>query len=203
MDVEAEMLRWSHTVYGVGHALHVAESIKFGNLETIIDSMRAAETWNNSVLGFESNLPARKFTEGSIYLDGSGHKEVFNRVTESIVRVLFINLAVLADEIMGYLIGQTGATVPNYLFNKVEWTHARIPSNFHWVTYGLFELVAIRNALVHGDGRWNESTVAQLKLAGIQHVDMNVEISLSFGDLFRYRRALRSVIGELRKFPVI
>lgn len=202
MDVDAEMLRWSHTVYGVGHALYVAESINFGNLDTIVDSMRAAEAWNKTALGFESNLPVREFTEGSIYLKGSGHKEVFGRVSESIVKVLFINLAILADEIIGYLIGQTGSAVPNYLFNKIEWTHARIPPSYHWVTNGLFELVAIRNALVHGGGRWSNSTIAQLRAAGIQEVDMNVDISLSFGDLFRYRRALRTVIGELRKLAV-
>lgn len=199
MDVDLEMLNWSQTVYGVGHALHVANSIKFGNLDTIVDSMQAAENWNSSLLGFASILPAKEFTPGSIKLDGVSHEEIFGRVSESIVRVLFVNLVVLTDEVMGYLIGLTGANVPEPVFSKVEWAKAHINHGFEWATSGLLEMVAIRNALVHNGGRWNGPSIEQLKLAGVAVVDSTVDISLSFGDLFRYRRALRTVVGELRK----
>lgn len=38
-----------------------------------------------------------------------------------------------------------------------------------------------------------------LKNAGAGDARLGHEVSLSFGDLFRYRRALRTVIGELQK----
>ena len=199
MDLDEEMLKWSQTVYGVAHALHIAKSINFGNLNTVLESLRSAETWNSSTLGFESGLPVKEFAEGSIRLDGNSHDEVFARVSENIVRILFINLAVIADESLGYLIEQLGAPDVNYLINKVEWAKARIDQRAHWAANGMLEMVAIRNALVHNDARWNNNSVAILKKAGIQEVDSDIELSLSFGDLFRYRRALRTLIGELRK----
>lgn len=199
MDVDSEMLAWSQTVYGVGHALHVAKSINFGNLNTIVESMTAAERWNPSNLGFESSLPVKEFTPGSIKLDGGSHHEVFAHVSENIVRVLFVNLAVLADEVIGYLIGLTGENVPQYLFNKIEWVKPRITPGLEWAINGMFEMVAIRNALVHNNGRWNSTTIGQLRATGVTDVQSEVQISLSFGDLFRYRRALRTVVGELRK----
>jgi len=201
MDVDSEMLRWSQTVYGVAHALHVARSINFGNLNTIIESLRAAEAWNPSVLGFESNVPAKSFVDGSVKLDGDDHQQVFARLAENIVDVLFVSLAVQADVVIGYLIEKTGQKAPDFLFSKIEWTKSRISEKQKWAINGLFEVVALRNALVHGAGSWSETTVQQLRKAGIEDVDTSARVSLSFGDLFRYRRALRTVVGELRTLP--
>jgi len=73
MDIEKLMLQWSQTVYGVAHSLHLANSIKLGNLTALLESLSAAEKWNQSDLGFTSSLPMKEFRDGSINLNGKDH----------------------------------------------------------------------------------------------------------------------------------
>ncbi len=199
MDIDNLMLQWSQTVYGIAHSLHIANSIKFGNLTALIESLSAAEQWNQSNLGFTSSLPMKEFKEGSINLDGKDHVEVFRVLSENIVEILFVNLAVLADECMGQLINEAGVFPPNYLTNKAEWVKSKIDGKYEWAANGMLELCAIRNALVHNGGNINESVIDILEKAGVNDARIGYKVSLSFGDLFRYRRALRTVIGELQK----
>jgi len=199
MDIDNSMLQWSQTVYGVAHSLHLANSIKLGNLTALIESLSAAEQWNQSDLGFTSSLPMKEFKDGSINLNGKDHGEVFGILSENIVRILFVNLAVLADECLDQLITEAGTTPPNYLTSKAEWVKARINNKYEWAANGMLELCALRNAVVHNGGKINKSVIDILEKAGVGDAKLGHEVSLSFGDLFRYRRALRTVIGELQK----
>jgi uncharacterized protein YutE (UPF0331/DUF86 family) len=199
MDIDTSMLQWSQTVYGIAHSLHLANSIKLGNLTALIDSLSAAEQWNRSDLGFTSSLPTKEFKDGSINLNGKDHEEVFGILSENIVRILFVNLAVLADECLNQLITDTGTPPPNYLTSKAEWVKSKIDEKYVWAANGLLELCALRNAVVHNGGKISKSVADILVKAGVGDVKLGHEVSLSFGDLFRYRRALRTVIGELQK----
>jgi hypothetical protein len=201
LDIENEMHNWSQTVYGIAHALNIANSVNLGNLTTLLDSLTTAEAWNKSNLGFTSSLPVRRFKKGSINLDGKDHKEVFRILSENIVRALFVNLSVLIDECLSHLINRLGITPPNALTSKVEWAKSRTETKYEWAANGLLELCAIRNAIVHNGGKLNESAISILERAGVRDAQLNHEVSLSFGDLFRYRRAFRTIVGELRKIP--
>lgn len=199
MDIDNSMLQWSQTVYGVAHSLHLAHSIKLGNLTALGESLSAAEQWNKSDLGFTSSLPAKDFRDGSINLNGKDHGEVFGILSENIVKILFVNLAVLADECLDQLITEAGACPPNYLTSKTEWVKSKIDERYVWAANGMLELCALRNAVVHNGGKINKSVIDILEKAGVGDAKIGHEVSLSFGDLFRYRRALRTVIGELQK----
>lgn len=199
MDINNSMLQWSQTVYGVAHSLHLANSIKLGNLTALIESLSAAEQWNQSDLGFTSSLPTKEFKDGSINLDGKDHGEVFSILSENIVKILFVNLAVLADECLDQLIREAGTPPPNYLTSKAEWVKSKIDDKYQWAANGILELCALRNAVVHNGGKINKSVVDILEKADVSDAKLGHDVSLSFGDLFRYRRALRTVIGELQK----
>lgn len=199
MNIDSAMLRWSQTVYGVAQSLHIARSVKLGNLTDLVDTLSDAERWNKSSLGFSSILPSRDFREGSINLDGRDHEEVFEILSENIVKFLFVNLAVFADECLGQLINDAGVTPPNFLTSKIEWVKSRIDVKYEWAANGLLEFAAIRNTIVHGEGRLNDNSIEILGKAGVCDAIPDYKISLSFGDLFRYRRALRTVMGELQK----
>ncbi|MFO1520502.1 MAG: hypothetical protein U1G05_00335 [Kiritimatiellia bacterium] len=142
MDIENTMLQWSQTVYGVAHSLHLASSIKLGNLTALIESLSAAEQWNPSSLGFTSSLPSKEFKDGSINLDGKDHKEVFGILSENTVKILFVNLAVSADECLYQLIRDAGTDPPNYLTSKAEWVKARVCEKYEWAANGMLELCA-------------------------------------------------------------
>jgi len=199
MSIENAMLQWSQTVYGVAHSLYLAKSVKFGNLTALIESLSASEEWNSSDLGFTSSLPAKEFRDGSINLDGKDHQEVFSILSGNIVKILFVNLAVLADECLEQLIAEAGGRPPNYLTGKAEWVKSKLNPKYEWAANGVLELCAIRNAVVHNGGNINDSANEILKKAGVCDAKIGHVISLSFGDLFRYRRALRTVFGELQK----
>jgi len=204
MNLDEEMLRWSQTVYGVAHSLHIANSLKLGNLNTLIESLSAAEKWNKSELGFSSGVPEREFTENSIKLDGNNHEEISAALSESIAKVLFVNLMVLADECLALLMRKKGVEPPNYLTSKAEWVKSKLDQSKHeWAANGLLEMCAIRNAIVHARGTLNSSAIEVLEKAGIKSATLNHKVRLSFGDLFRYRRALRTVLGEVQKLKPI
>lgn len=200
MNIEERMLQWSQTVYGVAHSLHIAHTLKLGNLETLLESLRAAQNWNRSDLGFQSCLPEKGFKAGSIKLDGKDHEEVFAVLSENIVRILFVNLTVLADECLAELIVEAGVEPPNYLTAKAEWVRSRINGRYAWAADGLLEMCALRNAIVHANGCLNASTLSILMKAGINNAKEGHVVSLAFGDLFRYRRALRTILGEVEKW---
>jgi hypothetical protein len=193
------MLQWSQTVYGVAHSLNIAKAVKLGNLDTLLESLTEADAWNDSDLGFTSNLPQKDFRDGAIKLDGRDHEEVFVNLSENIVRILFVNLAVLADECLDYLIWHAGVSPPNYLTGKAEWVKSKMDAKFLWAANGLLEICALRNAIVHANGVLNSPAIEILEKAGISDARAGHLVSLSFGDLFRYRRALRTVLGEMEK----
>jgi len=141
----------------------------------------------------------KEFRDGSINLDGKEHEEVFGILSENIVKILFVNLAVLADECLAKLIAEAGVSPPNYLTSKAEWVKSKIDEKYAWAANGVLELCALRNAVVHNEGKINESANEILIKAGVHDAKLTHNVCLSFGDLFRYRRALRTVIGELQK----
>ncbi|WP_407278967.1 hypothetical protein U5817_22985 [Aromatoleum evansii] len=202
MDINQRMLQWSQTVYGVAHSLNIAKAVKLGNLDTLIESLTEADAWNESDLGFTSCLPQKDFKDGAIKLDGKDHDDVFINLSESIVRILFVNLAVLADECLAYLIERADVNPPNYLTSKAEWVKSKIDRKYAWAANGLLELCALRNAIVHANGVLNASAIEILGKADISDAQVGHLVSLSFGDLFRYRRALRTVFGEIEKLAV-
>lgn len=196
------MLQWSQTVYGVAHSLNIARAVKLGNLDTLIESLTAAAAWNRSDLGFTSCLPEKDLKDGAIKLDGKDHEEIFVNLSENIVRILFVNLAVLADECLAHLMQCAAVDPPNYLTSKAEWVKSKIDTKHAWAANGLLELCALRNSIVHANGVLNPSAMDILKKAGVSDAQHGHVISLSFGDLFRYRRALRTVFGEIEKLAV-
>lgn len=202
MDVNQRMLEWSQTVYGIAHSLNIAQAVKLGNLDTLVESLMEAETWNKSDLGFTSCLPKKNFRDGTVKLDGKDHEEVFLILSENIVRILFVNFAVIADECLEYLIQSAGVHPPNYLTNKAEWVKSKIGVKYAWAANGLLELCALRNVIVHANGVLNGSAIEILEKAGVSDAQAGYVVKLSFGDLFRYRRALRTVFGELEKLAV-
>jgi len=100
---------------------------------------------------------------------------------------------------MAQLIKEAGTDPPNYLTNKAEWVKSKIDGKYVWAANGMLELCALRNAVVHNGGKINESVNEILEKAGVRDAKIGHMVSFSFGDLFRYRRALRTVIGELQK----
>lgn len=203
VDLDTEMRQWSQTVYGVAHSLQIAKSIKMGNLTTLVESLSEAEGWTKSDLGFDSAVPEKKFVEGSIAFDGSDHEEIFVALSQRVVKMLFVNLMVLADECLAQLMSEAGVDPPNYLTSKAEWVKSRLGTKHVWAANGLLEMCAIRNAIVHNGGMLNSSSIHILESAGIKFVAPNHQVELSFGDLFRYRRALRTVLGEIQKLALL
>lgn len=201
-DIDKEMLRWSQTVYGIAHSLQIVESINMGNLDTLMTSLRNAAARKPSDLGFESSIDARDFGENAVKLDGRDHAQVFDILSDNVTELLFVNLAVLADECLAQCMANAGANVPNYLTAKVEWIKPRLDQEHRWAANGLLELCAIRNAIVHNEGRLGRKSVELLLSADVTNIKEDHRIQLSFGDLFRYRRALRTVVGEARKLAV-
>lgn len=194
------MKEWSRTAYGIAHSLYIADSIDMGNLTTIGESLRAADDWRKSDLGFDSNIEPREFGKDDVQLDAESHEEVFQNLVDSAIEMLLINLAVISDDCLDLLIKEAGDDPPNSLTPKVEWAKGRVREKHIWAPNGMLEMCAVRNVLVHNNGVINSAALSILDKAEIEDVEKGHDVVLSFGDLFRYKRAFRTTVGEIEKF---
>lgn len=193
------MKAWSRTAYGIAHSLYIADSMNMGNLTTIGESLRNADGWRESDLGFGSNIESRQFEKEDVQLGADNHQEIFRNLVDSAIGMLLVNLAVISEECLEFLIRRAGDKPPTYLTPKVEWAKARVRSKHIWAPNGMLEMCAVRNALVHNGGVINSKTVSILDKAEIKNAEEGHEITMSFGDLFRYKRAFRTTIGEIER----
>ncbi|GHS91181.1 hypothetical protein FACS1894139_01210 [Planctomycetales bacterium] len=218
MSIEDSMRQWSKTIYGIISSLHIAKSGDLSNPTPLQDSILAAEEWNASDIGFTSCVRIRKMKENSITLAGENHEEIFRIISERITKILLVNLDLLTDEWLGQSIAAVAVGTPKkpiylpgkavavgapkktiYLPGKIAWVTSKLDKKYAWATNGVLELHAIRNAIVHNSGELNDRVINDLKKAGVEDAKVGHKISISFGDLLRYRRAVRTVINEVKK----
>jgi hypothetical protein len=177
----------------------MADAMNMGNLTTIGESLSIADSWRESDLGFDSSVEPRQFGKDDVELNADNHQEIFQDLIDSAIRMLFVNLAVLSEDCLDFLIKRAGDVPPNYLKPKIEWAKARVRPEHSWAPNGMLEMCAVRNVLVHNRGVINSKAISILNGAEINTVEEGHEVVLSFGDLFRYKRALRTTVGEIER----
>lgn len=194
MDVTRVRI-WTRTLYAVIHSLKLAHSLGFGRLDSLEQSVAAAADWvqpdcsYNSVLLTHSQRPRGvDFRRDPILY--------FDEITRQIISMLIQDLVTIADDQMGQIIHASGGAVPNYPFSKAEFLRKKIDKHYDWSFQGCAELIACRNVLTHGGGRWNAESIALIAEFVSPPPQVGDQLSIGFPMLFRFRKAIRTLTSR-------
>lgn len=193
---------WSQAMYGTVHALRLMRAVDLGNLKKIGYSVQESLTWIRSDIGFESVVPDRELNPENISLDGVDEDEVFEKLARAVARMLLVSLASLLDECLAEALSARGHNPDGHIGGKLEQVRAHLPpqilSDSEWALAGARELITLRNVLVHAGGFWDERCVGALRGDGKKPA-INDALSVGFADVLRYKRAVRTLLGEAWK----
>jgi len=196
---------WTRVTYGILHSVQLASRLDFGNPSTLQASIAAASAWSPSALGFVSAADSRRFRAGSIRISDSDVGEILGVLPPSTISLLVIGTTAVAEALLGTLLVQRSVcrSAPANLSSALKTlaTHLkdvdpRAYQRDAWAFTAAHELRILRNCIVHASSVWSARACNDLKTATGQSVAPGTTVSLSVDDLFRYRRALRTVLNR-------
>ncbi|MEZ4301535.1 MAG: hypothetical protein R3B70_41760 [Polyangiaceae bacterium] len=202
LHIEARMRTWSQAMYGIVHAMRILRAVDLGNIKKVGYSMRQSLSWVESNLGFDSSIPERDLNVASFDLEGETEEAIFSKLASAISNTLTVSLTSLLDECLGEVLAARGYNPHSVAGGKLDQLRAYLPENVaqgnEWALTGARELVTIRNVLVHSGGVWNERPIKTLPGNGRKPAT-GEPLSVGFGDVLRYKRAVRTLLNEAQK----
>jgi hypothetical protein len=201
MAIFDEQLRvWSQAMYGTLHALRLMRAVDHGNFKKVGVSVEAALGWIASDLGISSAVEERPFDPSDIKLAGEDEAEVFDHVVRAIALSMVSGLTALFDECFEDVLEAKGYVPANLPRAKLDQLRGNLDADaaaaIAWALDGVQELIAIRNAVVHGGGCWNARAIAALPTTSRGTAKIGGKLTVSFGDVLRYKRAVRTVLNQ-------
>lgn len=190
----------TQTLYAVIHALEIAKSIHFGNLEFIPESLENSREWIVPECSFTSCIPDAPKASKAPKIRTNPERD-FARIAETLVAMFIQDFVNHLDSLMTEVLLSRGLVAGKYPQSKVEKLAVGLEPKYLWSTNGCLELIAVRNALVHNNGIWNKPSVDIVKniVSPIPKVGDPIKIGLPM--LFKYRKAVRTFINESKKNP--
>jgi len=187
---------WTNTLYTMIHSLQLAHAARFGDLSGLHASIVSAESWITPECSFKSPLAEVPFGNGraSFRRDPNVH---FENVARQVVKMLIQDLTVILDQMLAESMTEHGFAALDYPQSKIEKLSTTLDTErFDWARKGCLELIAVRNVLAHGDGRWNNRSIEIVKDILDPLPKSGQSLSVGVPMLFRYRKAIRTFLNE-------
>lgn len=189
---------WTNTLYTMIHSLQLARAVQFGELSDLHASIVSAEDWIAPECSFKSPLAEVPFGNGKARFRRDPNKH-FKDIAKQLVKMLVQDLTVIFDEMMAESIAEHGFAAQDYPQAKIEKLATKLDKDrFDWARKGCLELIAVRNVLTHGNGRWNEKSIVIVKDILDPVPKSGQSLSVGVPMLFRYRKAIRTFLNETR-----
>jgi hypothetical protein len=195
--MSVNILKWTKTTYVLIHSISITKAIKLGNKKYLESSIRDSFSWRNSNIGIQSNVPIQSFRNGSVSFTEEDENILIDGMIENVADFLFINLVTILDEEVKQAAANKGFTVKPYLSQNIK--HFSINVKYKWALDGVLEAYEIRNCLIHNSGKWSQLSINKLNKIVSPLPTLNSKIVIGYQDLFRYKRAVRTIIGEINK----
>jgi hypothetical protein len=189
---------WTLTLYTLIHSLRLAKAIEFGNLATLKSSLLQAGEWIPNVASFNSVLLTEPFGNHAITFrrDPNIHFQV---IITQIVTMLIQDLVVILDSMMDQILAEREESAGEYPRNKIMKLTTHLNPQYIWAMHGCLELVAVRNVLTHSNARWSQEAILLVSPFLEQPPSVGDQLSIGFPMLFRYRKAIRTFLNEVRR----
>lgn len=187
---------WTNTLYTLIHSLHMAKEVNFGQLTTLDGRVRDSANWVTPDCSYGSVLLAHPGGKDKLSFRRDPNKH-FNDVSRQVIKMLIQDLVVIMDEMMGEVLVNRGEKAGIYPQSKIEKLRKALDPQFEWAACGCLELVAVRNVLTHSNGRWNAKSITLVKSFASPIPNVGEQLSVGFTMLFRYRKAMRTMLNEV------
>lgn len=189
---------WTNTLYTLIHSLSMARDVSFGDLDTLNDRARKSSTWIASDCSYGSVLLTHPGGKNKITFRRDPNKH-FADISRQLIKMLVQDLVVILDEMMDEALIQRGESAGYFPQSKIEKLKKSLDPKFHWAANGCLELVAVRNVLTHSKGQWNEKSIGIVEAFVIPPPKVGEQLSIGITMLFRYRKAMRSLLNLVAK----
>lgn len=189
---------WTSTLYTIIYALEVARADGFSKKEELHSAILSGANWVEPVCTFASPLMAEKFGNSKVKFrrDPSLH---FKANAQNAVKMLLQDLVVIFDEMMTQALVELSFTAGDHPQSKVEKLYTVVDQEFEWSRDACLEMIAVRNVLCHAGGKWNERSIAIIKGFVVPPPRPGERLQIGTPMLFRYRKAVRTFLNEVKK----
>ena len=155
---------WTNTLYTLVHSLQIARREQFAPIDGLHDHIVGAKNWITPQCSFSSTLVDNPFGNSTVKFRREPQRH-FEKSVGQLVKMLAQDLTVILDEMMNESLEGHGLPVPQFPQSKVEKLATILNKDKHdWCRRGCLELIAVRNALTHGKGVWNDKSLQIIKL---------------------------------------
>jgi hypothetical protein len=111
--------------------------------------------------------------------------------------MLIQDLVVIFDQMMDEALVIRSEQAGKYPQSKIEKLKMALDPKYYWAANGCLELVVARNVLTHSKGRWNKQSIEIIKSFVAPLPKVGDELSIGFTMLFRYRKAMRTMLNKV------
>jgi hypothetical protein len=153
---------WTTTLYALIQSLHLARETQFGDLNALASKVQYAGQWLATDCSYRSVLLAHPFGKSCVTFrrDPNSH---FQDIVGQVIQMLVQDLVVIFDGMMDEILLARGERAGIFPQSKVEKLATHLDVKYEWASHGCLELIAARNVLTHGGGRWNTKSIAMVK----------------------------------------
>jgi hypothetical protein len=187
---------WTSTLYALIQSLQLAKEQEFGDLDRIASNIAEAGAWISSDCSYNSVLSSSPFGKARVTFRRNPNKH-FEQIVQQVIKMLVQDLTVILVEMMTDLLNDFGDKAGSHPQSKIQKLKKRLDKRHEWSVHGCLELVAVRNALTHNGGRWNEKSIDIVRSFVIPEPKIGDKITIGFSMLFRYRKAMRTFLNEV------
>jgi hypothetical protein len=188
---------WTNTLYTLIHSLSLAKEQNFGDLDTLADRIKEAETWLPSGWSYNSALAGQPMGRKKV-IYRRGPTKHFESIVRQVIQMLIQDLVVIFDGMMDDILAARGETAGPFPQSKVQKLATHLNPKYEWARQGCLELIAARNVMCHTGGRWTEKSIQIV--TGFVHPSPQEgdQLRLNFVTLFQFRKAMRTFLNEVK-----
>ena len=202
MGWEADWKKWTQATYGIIHAVEMASRLQFGNFTKLEESVRAGLSWVASNLGFRSEAAEHPLRTGSINIAAGQVPSVLAGLRARAIELLLLGTVSVAEELLlDLLVARSIAkTRPGKLTSGLRAIEKRLGDNgtltkHRWAISAMHEMRVVRNCVIHARSTWTKAAGEEIKKIHGAAPAIGTPISVGLDDVFRYRRATRTVLN--------
>lgn len=190
--------QWTQTMYGLIHSVKLSSDINMGNINRINESINESLQWCTDAKQFSSNVEERNLNDQRIRMDDNDVEGISENLKKRLLELLIVDLASLTDELLCEILSIHGKLPEDYRYLRDKVKLVSCSNDTKWAQKGVLELNALRNCIVHNEARWNDGAfneINDLCNSGVL-AQIGDPVALSYEDIFRYKRAVRTLLNQ-------
>jgi len=193
---------WTCALYTLMHSLKTSRDRNFEPRDKLNDSGIEATKWIEEKNKFNSITHREVTTSKRKMKFRRDPAKNFEKTISRVSKMLIQDLVVLFDEILNDLMIEKGINVQRFPQSKVEALKKYIDSEYEWSVKGCMELIALRNAITHSKGKWNEKCLRILKDNDIINETEATKLKgkkviVNIPMVFEYKKSIRTFMNQV------